>query len=393
MKKIVLLLVIALSFAGFAQSEEGIKFDHGTWKEILARAKEENKLVMLDAYTSWCGPCKWMAKNIFPMKDVADFYNKNFVPAKIDMEKGEGIEIAKKYEVMNYPTFLFVDGEGKLVHRICGSREADAFMKAGKEAMSPTLNYAFLEKNFKESGKPAAATAYFNAASEACMDVEKDVSKYLAAKKPEELFEQANYDLLMYFINEHTNPSFTYLVSHYTDFTAKHKKEDIDEKIKTVYTTSIKKALRSKEAGKLVEVQKAYREQANAPVKYLDSYTNMTQAKISRDTSLYFKAIIEFTDNYLLADVNALNSNAWDFYEKTDNKAYLVKAEEWAKKSTELAPGYANFDTYAAVLFKLGKYPEAKATATKAIDLGKKNSEDVKETEGLLDKINEKLKV
>lgn len=395
MKKIILLLAVFLNAFAFAQTEgEGIKFEHGAWKETLARAKKENKLVMLDAFTSWCGPCKWMAKNIFPMKDVAEFYNKNFVSAKIDMEKGEGIDIAKKYAVMNYPTFLFVDGDGKLVHRICGSREAEAFIKAGKDAMDPKVNYATLEKNFKKAGSnPEAASAYFNAASEACMDVEKDVTTFLGTQKPESLIEQVNYNLVLYFINDHSNPSFQYIVAHYADFTAKFKKEEIDEKIKMVYTGSIKKALRAKDEAQLVNVQKSYRAQANVPVKFLDSYTDVTKARISRDTALYFKAVIDFTDNFLMADANQLNSSAWDFYEKTDNKAYLLKAEAWAKKSTELEPGYANFDTYAAVLFKLGKYPEAKTTATKAIDMGKKNNEDVKETESLLEKINEKLKV
>lgn len=392
MKKILALFVTLLSLSALAQ--EGINFEHGAWKETLAKAKKEKKLVMLDAFTSWCGPCKWMAKNIFPMKEVGEFYNKNFVAAKIDMEKGEGIDIAKKYAVMNYPTFLFVDGDGNLVHRICGSREAEAFIKAGKDAMDPKLNYSALEKTFRASADDAkAAQAYFNASSEACMDVETDVTKFLSAQKPAALTSKENYELIMYFINDQSNTAFTYMLGHYSDFTALYSKDDIDNKIKTVYTTSIKKAIRAKDENKLAEIQKAYRAEANAPGKFLDSYTNVTKARVSKDTSVYFKAIIDFTDNFLMADANQLNSNAWDFYEKTDNKAYLLKAESWAKKSVELNPGYANFDTYASVLFKLGKYPEAKEKASKAIDLGKKGNEDVKETEQLLEKITEKLKV
>lgn len=395
MKKILaLLFTVSLAFGFSQETETGIHFEHSTWKEILAKAKKENKLVMLDAYTSWCGPCKWMVKNIFPLKEVGEFYNKNFVNAKIDMEKGEGVDIAKKYNVMNYPTYLFVDGDGKLVHRVCGSREADYFIKVGKDAIDPKANFSALEKNYRiAENKTEAAGPYFNAASEACMDVEKDVTAYLDTQKPANLTQKENYNLIMNFINDHNAPAFKYMLGHYSDFTAVYSKDDIDAKIKDVYSGSLKKAVRSKDPKALAAIQEGYRGEKNTPIGYLDAYSDLLKAKVSGDTALYFKAIINITDNYLMADANQLNSNAWDFYEKTENKTYLLKAETWAKKSTELAPGYANFDTHAAILFKLGKYPEAKEKAQKAIDAGKKGNEDVKETEQLLEKINEKLKV
>src|SRR6185503_10815231 len=98
---------------------------------LLARAKKEKKMIMVDAFTTWCGPCKWMAKNIFPNDTVAEFYNKNFINAKIDMEKGEGPDLAKKYEVGCYPTFLFIDGNGQLIHRQSGGGEVKSFIQLG----------------------------------------------------------------------------------------------------------------------------------------------------------------------------------------------------------------------------------------------------------------------
>lgn len=91
-------ILLFSAFFAFAQNRE-IHFEHTAWKEILAKAKKENKLIMVDAFTTWCGPCKWMAKNTFTNDTVADFYNSKFVNAKIDMEKGEGLDIAKQYEV------------------------------------------------------------------------------------------------------------------------------------------------------------------------------------------------------------------------------------------------------------------------------------------------------
>lgn len=376
-----------------AQTEAGIRFEHGAWKETLAKAKKENKLVMLDAYTSWCGPCKWMAKNIFPLKEVGDFYNKHFINAKIDMEKGEGTGIAKQYNVMNYPTFLFVDGSGKLVHRVCGSREAKQFIEAGEHALNVEKCFATLEQNYRSNSNSAgAALAYFNAASDACMDVEQDVNKYLGAQPPASLTEKGNFDLLMSFVNDVNATVFTYLLEHYNEFTSRYDKAMIDGKIRSAYSAAIKYAIRGKDEKQLASVQKAYRAQAQAPVDYLDAFTDVTLARAGADTSLYFKAIIRFTDKYQMNNPGALNAAAWDFYEKTENKSYLLKAEAWARSSVELEPAYANMDTYAAVLYKLGKYQEAKATAIRAIEFGRKANDEVKETEKLLEKINGKLK-
>ena len=84
MKKISLLLILIISQQAFSQYS--IKFEESSFASILAKAKAEKKLVFMDAYASWCGPCKLMEKNVFTDKNVADFYNKNFVNARIDME-------------------------------------------------------------------------------------------------------------------------------------------------------------------------------------------------------------------------------------------------------------------------------------------------------------------
>ncbi|MEO6681457.1 MAG: thioredoxin family protein [Ginsengibacter sp.] len=112
-----------------------ISFENGDWKALLAKAKKENKLIFLDAYTEWCRPCIQMAKDVFTLNNVADFYNEGFINVTMDMEKGEGPELAKKYKIRAYPTFLFVDGEGNLIHTASGYKEAPAFIEVGKSAL------------------------------------------------------------------------------------------------------------------------------------------------------------------------------------------------------------------------------------------------------------------
>jgi thiol-disulfide isomerase/thioredoxin len=135
-KTLLLLLPLLLCSPTFAQ-ESGIAFEQGTWKDLLAKAKQTHKLVFVDAYTSWCGPCKWMSKNVFPDAEVGALFNAHFVSAKIDMEKGEGPAIGDQYGVLSYPTSLFLDGDGNLLHSVAGSMPVPEFLALGREVLDP----------------------------------------------------------------------------------------------------------------------------------------------------------------------------------------------------------------------------------------------------------------
>lgn len=128
-----LLTLSLLCFVAIGQ--QGIQFVEGNWKQVLAQAKAENKLVFVDVYTSWCGPCKLMAAEVFPMENVGKLFNTSFVNYKFDAEKGEGVELAKQYGVRSYPTYLFVDSDGKLVYRTSGYMPAAPFLKEAEIAL------------------------------------------------------------------------------------------------------------------------------------------------------------------------------------------------------------------------------------------------------------------
>ena len=90
MKRIVCLLICVCSY--FQLFSQGVDFKQITLKEALEQAKAQGKMVFMDCYTTWCGPCKMMTEEVFPQKEAGDFFNAHFVNVKFDMEKGEGKE-------------------------------------------------------------------------------------------------------------------------------------------------------------------------------------------------------------------------------------------------------------------------------------------------------------
>lgn len=149
MRKLFFIITISLiSLSGFAQTP-GISFFHEAWDEALQKARQEKKLIFIDFFTEWCGPCYNMAHKVFVLPSVGDFYNNHFVNLKIDAEKGEGVALAKKYGVRVFPTYIYVDPQtAEAVHRSSSRQDASQFVFTGYSATKPSLRSFYLEKEY-----------------------------------------------------------------------------------------------------------------------------------------------------------------------------------------------------------------------------------------------------
>ncbi len=119
-----------------AITEQGIQFIEADWNKALAEAKKQNKMIFLDAYASWCGPCKMLKKNTFPNKDAGDFFNKNFINVAIDMEKGDGPSLGEKFRVTAYPTLIIADAEGNILTYTQGYISPKQLIEFGQHGLS-----------------------------------------------------------------------------------------------------------------------------------------------------------------------------------------------------------------------------------------------------------------
>lgn len=117
MKKLIFLSLILLMPLAMVAQNKGMVFEKGTFAQALTKAKQENKMVFVDCFTQWCGPCHFMSTNIMPTDSAGNFMNARFVNLKMDMEHGEGPALQKNFKVKAYPTFILFNGEGKELGR------------------------------------------------------------------------------------------------------------------------------------------------------------------------------------------------------------------------------------------------------------------------------------
>ncbi|MCO6494448.1 MAG: DUF255 domain-containing protein [Bacteroidetes bacterium] len=106
-----------------SQETKGVQFQNITFNQALKKAKEEKKLIFMNVYAVWCGPCKMLKNTTFQSEKVANILNENFINLDIDAEKGEGIELSQRYNVEAHPLMLLIDENGKVVKSILGYRK------------------------------------------------------------------------------------------------------------------------------------------------------------------------------------------------------------------------------------------------------------------------------
>ena len=147
-----LISIITLLMLSFTVFGQGVNFEHLTFDEALAKAKAENKLIFMDCYTTWCGPCKYMTENVFPQEKAGEYFNPKFVCVKFDMEKGEGPELAKRFGVRAYPTFFIIRPDGTMQHTVVGGGEVDDFIARIEKGLNEKTSLDYLNKLY-EKGK------------------------------------------------------------------------------------------------------------------------------------------------------------------------------------------------------------------------------------------------
>jgi len=147
-----------------------VKFEEGTYQQMLDKAKSENKILMVDFFTDWCKWCVELDLKVYSDPEVAAFANKNFISYKIDAEKGEGPGLKEKFQVPGYPTIVFLRADGSEIDRIVGYFPVQKFFRIMKDYNAGINTNDYLISKLKENPDDIISNYYMG---DKLIDLEK----------------------------------------------------------------------------------------------------------------------------------------------------------------------------------------------------------------------------
>lgn len=228
-------------FAGYTLpvQGQGVDFRHISFAEALGQAKADGKMVFMDCYTSWCGPCKYMAEQVFTLEKAGAYFNPKYINIKVDMEKGEGKELAERYGVQAFPTFLLINAAGQVKGKVEGAGQLDEFISRLEKAQDEKSSVAYWDKLY-ESRKldRKGKLEYLKILAEARLWEKVDalageLLKGLSDKK------KCSPDYWTIFNNQSLSPfqspNFLYLVNHKATFEKNIGTEVVGKKVYNMY--------------------------------------------------------------------------------------------------------------------------------------------------------------
>ncbi|ROI07125.1 DUF255 domain-containing protein [Kaistella haifensis] len=389
MKKLFSLFILFISLSVFSQ--ESINFEKGIFKEILAKAKKEKKLVFMDAFAVWCGPCKLMEKNIFPLPSVSEYYNANFINARFDMEKGEGQEIAMKYGVRSYPTFLFLNGDGEVVMKNYGYMGEKDFLTIAQEANQPKYRNSSNKELFeKGESNPEFLLNMMSLYAQSDYELAKKASERYFIVKNNQPLTKDELGMLLYFIKSPTDPNYQIFVAKKQEITTLMSEDIYNQFDTNIKITKILENTLDQKTGTINDEE--FFKNAIPLVGKTEAEIALNRMKViiypnSGKFAEYEKAALSYYQNAENFETEELLKAAWIFSEHITTPSSLKKAEEWAEKSVMKSETPENTYILAKIYSKTGKKDQAKSYAEISKNLANAQGKDDKLATQLLESL------
>lgn len=415
--------------------------NYKNWKDVLKEARVNNRPIFLDLYTTWCGPCKWMDKEVYLNDSVGEFFNREFLRVKVQMDSLEWDdpkikqwyssipEIRNSYNVQAYPTLLFLSPNGDVYKKIEGVRDAPSLIAEARDALDPANQYSTKMKAYEAGKREPYFVRNLTRQTEFGGDkvkARKMAKEFIASLSQKEMLTKENIWFIYDFTKRSTDPGFAFMRDQGA------KIEQVEEKMATKYTDSkvkmiirfeaiepyrkdnngkanwtlINQSLKSYgKAGQMAldwlkpdiffndefrdfldkrpdwETIKAevlkYKFDRNQTLRLYENivyhYNGLYHGKKLSDNKVYIAATKFYfsqPDAYLDGGLdNLANSLAWAAFGLSKDEDVLNAALEWAERAMRDRPDTGGpIDTYANLLYKLGRKDEALVWQKKAVD-------------------------
>jgi thioredoxin-related protein len=403
-----LVLITAIAFSvhfASAQStiDKGVHFEHGlNWSAIKLKAIAEHKYIFVDCSATWCGPCRYMSNTIFPTQIAGDFFNSRFISVKVQMDSSakddeevkkwyaDAHQIMAQYNVQAFPTFLIFAPNGSVIHRIVGGEYSTRpFIARVRKSFDPSKQYYTQLLQFKDGRRDSS---FLRRLTYQCLEVQdrqNGLQAYQAWQKTQaNPYSFAGLDLLEHYVKHLSDPGFDLLVQHAAEAN-KIMGEGWAERL-VKYAIVRDYILPSVNQGSN-DPNWDGMQQAIAP-----KYPGQADEAIALGKVIYYQHVKEWPDfqTAILAYMqkygahatpDELNNYAYTVFNNCPDMNCVTGALDWSKRSFENKPDPLFINTYANILYKMGKKNDAIAWEQKAIGLS--NGDDQYFYQSNLDKM------
>jgi thiol-disulfide isomerase/thioredoxin len=364
---------------------QGINFEHGLpWSAIQAKAKAENKYILVDCFTTWCGPCRFMTTQIFPQKESGDYFNDKFVSVAVQLDTtakdapevkawyADGHAIAQQYHVNAYPTYLVFAPDGHVVHRMLGStRTAADFIKETADAFDSTKQYYTQVAQYDHGRRDSA---FLRRLSWQCIDLydpqkaEAVVRDYLMTVK--DLYNKGALDLLLQTTSKSTDKYFAVFTDHAAEVDQILGAGAANKFVREVYLREgTGQAAGDTHEPNWAAIHKKIAAKLPEQADELTTRIKVNYYRKNKDWTHFEPAIVAYMKDYgaKMTDQD-LNTIAWTVFSTCPDMSCVAQVLDWSKRLKETG-NPAFLDTYANILYKTGHKDDAIALEQKAIDL------------------------
>lgn len=334
-------LLLLTAFTSTAQNRS-VNFEKSDFAEALQKTKSENKILFVDCFTEWCGPCKMLTRDVFTNDEVADYMNEHFVSLKVDCEKGEGPGIAKRYQVSGYPTLLFIAPDGELINKFTGASSPEKFLQRVKAAVTEENSLTAKERRYREGNEDPGFLLDLFTTYKGTNDYRKATEvgqKLLSTLPEEELFTPEMWNVVEYhYISGYGSRWWDFIIDNNVRYEEKVGREKVAEKIGTTlhpytfgYVTGKYPAGDRNRLSAIKNLTDAYQPPQKDAI---CSFLRMGESRSFDTFPKFFKTVRKEYENGLpLSEHYRVMSNVFDYLYDNSNKKQKKELERLVRDS------------------------------------------------------------
>jgi thioredoxin-related protein len=355
-----LLAFVLLSSVSFAQSK--VDFIHDDYSTALLKSKESQKQLMVMFYADWCPHCSVMKTTVLNDEGVIAMLNSTYVCLQINIDKPESKELMKKFGVLTFPTFIFIDGNENMLYNMVGEMKKDDFLAEAKKSLNPRLHLSFLKAQYeRDTLNGNKCLNYLNGIRRG-IDKNKTAgiaSNYMSSVKEEQIVSLLNWRILAYAVNDLTSNDLPTMLKYRNEFAKLITSTRVETKINNVVSLSFKNDVTKLDSANYSKNKDFARNEMKVNVDSLAFKYDIQLYENLKDWPKYNAVAKKMLSKMLWDDAAKINDIVKNYVRHISSTSDLKIASGWMNRSLELNNNYeANF-IQSKLYLKLKNFPEA----------------------------------